>query len=207
MIGAILGAAGLLSPFFTGGAKGAAGERGNQNNFISQNNQALASLYGINQNALLQALQGEEAGKLNRGQLDLAQRNFALNAPSVRGRQGLSADMLANFKPATMQGLPSRISSRMPTIQGPQLSGQGQLLAKLIRDNAISGMQKGDTFDPIPTTDFKSGVLPKPQLQSYVKPGKLESILSAIGLITGAAGALQPKDTGTTPPYIPQGAG
>lgn len=194
----MLGILGAIGSIFGGGAKGAANERANANDFISRNNQALANLYGINQNAFMNALQGEEAGKLNRAQLDLAQRNFALNAPSVRGRQGLSADVLANFKPATMSGLPSRIASRMPTISGgPQLSGQGQLLARLIRDNAISGMQQGDTFDPIPATDFKGGILKPPSLQGYKEPGKLESILSVLGLIAGGAGGpVLPSDMG-----------
>ncbi len=190
MLGGILGALGSL---FSGGAGGASNERNNQNDFISRNNQAVSNLYGINQNAFTQALQGEEAGKLNRAQLDLSQRNFALNAPGVRGRQGLSADMLANFQPASYGGnLSSRISSRMPTIQGPQLSAQGRGLATSIRDNAISGMEAGDKFAPIPDTDFKSGIVTPPSLQAFKDPGKLESILGILGMLANGAGQVAP---------------
>lgn len=184
MLGALLGGLGAL---FGGGASGAANERNNQNDFISRNNQAQAGLYGINQNAFTNALQGEFNQNRSNADIDLAQRNFALNAPSVRAKQGLSADMLANFQPATMQGLPSRISSRMPQIQGPQLSGQGRLLAKLVRDNAIGGMQAGDKFAPTPQVDFKSGILTPPNLQQFKQPGKLESILGILGMIANGA--------------------
>ncbi len=184
----ILGALGAL---FSGGAGGAANNRINQNDAISRNNQALSGLYGINQNAFTQALQGEEAGKLNRGQLDLQQKNFALGAPGVRARQGLSADMLANFQPASYGGnLSPRIASRMPTIQGPQLGEKGKLLASLVRDNAISGMQAGDKFAPIPETDFKSGILTPPMLQQPKEAGKLESILGVLGMIANGGEAL-----------------
>jgi hypothetical protein len=194
MLGAILGGLGSL---FSGGAGGAANNRINQNDAISRNNQALSGLYGINQNAFTQALQGEEAGKLNRAQMDLQQRNFALGAPGVRARQGLSADMLANFKPASYGGnLSPRIAASMPTSQGPSLSGQGQLLAKLVRDNAISGMQAGDKFAPIPETNFKGGILTPPALQQPKEAGKLESILGILGMIANGGQVFAPMFPG-----------
>lgn len=203
MLPLLLAAAPAIGKFLSGAAGGASNERQSQNDFTSRNNQALSNLYGINQNAFLTALQGEEAGKLNRANLDLNQRQFALNAPSVRGKQGFSADLLEHFQPATMSGLPDRIASRMPTISGgPSLSGQGKLLAQLIRDNAVKGMQQGDTFTPVPETDFKSGILTPPTLQGYKQPGKLESILSTLGLIASGAGQFAPMAPAkTTPPY------
>jgi hypothetical protein len=144
-------------------AKGKADERANQNEAISRNNQAQVNLHAVNQNAFSQAM------------------DRALNAPRERGRQGFNADMLMNFTPATYQGLPDRISSRMPTITGgPQLSGQGKLLAQLIRDNAITGMQRGGD----------DRMLASPQLQGYQGPGRMESILSVLGMIGSGAGAI-----------------
>jgi hypothetical protein len=198
--------AGVLGRLFGGGASGAADERTAQNDAISRNNQAQSNLYGINQNAFTQAMQGEEAGKLNRANLDLGRQQFSLNAPSTRARQGLNADVLANWQPATMSGLPDRISSRMPTINGgAQLGPQGQLLARLIRDNAITGMQKGDRFSEVPETNFRSGILTPPTLGGYQQPGRLESILSTLGLIASGVGGLGGMDFGgggnPKPPY------
>jgi hypothetical protein len=194
VLGAILGGLGSL---FSGGAGGAANNRINQNDAISRNNSAQANLFGINQAAFTNALQGEEAGKLNRAQMDLSQKNFALNAPSVRARQGLNADMLANFQPASYGGnLSSRISSRMPSIQGPQLGEKGKLLANLVRDNAINGMQAGDKFDPIPATDFKGGILTPPALQQPKEAGKLESILGILGMLANGGQVFAPMFPG-----------
>jgi hypothetical protein len=194
MLGAILGGLGSL---FSGGAGGAANNRINQNDAISRNNAAQANLFGINQAAFSNALNSEEAGKMNRGQLDLQQKNFALGAPGVRARQGLSADMLANFQPASYGGnLSPRIAASMPTGQGPQLSGQGQLLARLVRDNAISGQQAGDKFAPIPETNFKSGILTPPALQQPKEAGKLESILGILGMLANGGQVFAPMFPG-----------
>jgi hypothetical protein len=194
MLGAILGGLGSL---FSGGAGGAANNRINQNDAISRNNAAQANLFGINQAAFSNALNSEEAGKMNRGQLDLQQKNFALQAPGVRAKQGLSADMLANFQPASYGGnLSPRIASRMPSIQGPQLGEKGKLLASLVRDNAISGMQAGDKFAPIPDTDFKSGILTPPALQQPKEAGKLESILGILGMLANGGQVFAPMFPG-----------
>jgi hypothetical protein len=162
-------------------SEGQAGERDQENDYRNSTNRAIADIYRTNQDAAMRALENE-------GQLDLQRRNFSLQAPSVRGRRGLAADLLANFRPATMQGLPSRVSSRMPTINMPsQLGPQGQLLARLLRDQAISETQKGDQFNPI---DFRGAVLPQPQLQNYRQPGRGESILGYLGMGANIAGSI-----------------
>lgn len=176
---------------FSNAAEGQAGERDQENNYANSTNRAIADMYRTSQDAAFRALENTERGNLDRASLDLQQRNFALQAPSVRGRRGLSADLLANFQPATMQGLPSRISSRMPVINQSGLSQQGQLLARLLRDQAISETQRGDQFSPIPQQNFQGAIQPTPQLQGYRGPGAGESILGYLGMGANIYGALK----------------
>lgn len=178
-----------LGSAFSNAAEGQAGERDAENSYANSTNRATADMYRTSQDAMLSALGMNERGAMDRAGLDLQRRNFALQAPSVRGRRGLAADLLANFQPATMQGLPSRVSSRMPTITPTGLSGQGQLLARLLRDQAIQETRQGDRFEPVPSTDFRTGILPQPQLQGYRGPGRGESVLGYLGLGANLAGA------------------
>jgi hypothetical protein len=178
-----------LGSAFSNAAEEQAGERDAENSYANSTNRATADMYRTSQDAMLSALGMNERGAMDRAGLDLQRRNFALQAPSVRGRRGLAADLLANFQPATMQGLPSRVSSRMPTITPTGLSGQGQLLARLLRDQAIQETQRGDRFEPVPSTDFRTGILPQPQLQGYRGPGRGESVLGYLGLGANLAGA------------------
>jgi hypothetical protein len=160
--------------------------RQGQNTAAQQQNQLLAQLFGTQQGAALSALQGEEAGKLNRAGLDLSQRQFALNAPSVRGRQAVAGSLLQNLQPATMSGGSARLQAATPRISGglnaSVLSPDARQVGQFMVQQALTGQQQGDVFESIPATDFQGGRLTPPAMTAYQQPGKMESILGLLGL-------------------------
>jgi hypothetical protein len=176
------------------------GNRQGQNQANLHQNQLAAQLFGTQQNAATQALSQEEASKLNRAGLDLNQRNFALNAPNVRGRQAVAGSLLQNLQPATMSGGSERLRAATPAIQGGMsasaLSPEARQMGQLMVQQALEKQQAGDTFEPIPTTDFQSGRLTPPEMAAYEQPGKTESILGLLSM----AGPLLEQFRKKTPP-------
>ncbi len=175
-------------------AQGAATQRTNQNELTQRQNSLLAQLFGINQNAQTNALEGQSRERLGQGNLDLEQRKFSLAAPSARASQAVRGSLIQNLQPVSFSGLPSRISSSIPTITGgltpAAISPEARQAGGLLTRQAIMDMLKGDSFAPQTPTDFQGGVLHSPQMAALQDPGKLESILGAIGLIGGIGGAV-----------------
>lgn len=193
MLGAILGGAGLLGKLFGGAAKGSADQRASENTQTSQRNALLAQLYGMNQNAQMNALQSGSAEKLAQGNQELDQRKLALTAPSVRAGQSVRGSIMQNAQPVTLSGLPDRISSRIPTISGglsPALfNADTRALGGELTRKALIDQLKGDEFAPMERTNFQSGVLPQPKLEDFQQSGLLEKILGGLGLAGSAMGA------------------
>jgi hypothetical protein len=191
-----------------GAAKHSSDERSNENQQQLQRSQLLNQIYGINQNAQSQALQSGSNERLAQGNLDLNQRNFqqdqrqfALTAPSTRGRQAVRGSLMQNLQPMTLSGLPDRISSRIPTISGgltpAAFSPEVRQMGGMLQRDAILGQLKGDpvdTFAPMQQTDFQSGVLTPPQIAELEKSGLLEKILGGTGLIGSLLGGLSGQD-------------
>lgn len=175
-IGQVAGAA--------GGGMGNARMNANQQALMQDRNKLDA--YRAQQDAILQALGMKERGALDRANLDLNQRTFALNAPNVRGRQALFGSLLQNLQPVSMSGIPSKVAAKMPTISGglsPAALGPGARdFGALLQKVAMEGQQKGDTFDPIEKTDFMAGLMEAPQLSQLKQAGFLEKLLGGIGL-------------------------
>lgn len=191
---AIAAGAGLLGKLFGGAAKGSADQRATENNQATQKNALLAQLYGTNQNATMNALQGQSAENLaQRGQA-LDERKFALSAPSTRANQSVRGSILQNAQPASISGLSDKI--HVPTISGglsPALfNADTRALGGEMTRKALIDQLKGDDFAPMEKTDFSGGVLPTPKLEDYQnKPGMLEKILAGLGLggsIVGGVG-------------------
>lgn len=217
---AILGGIGRVAG---GAAQGSANQRTQENQQALQRSQLLAQLYGVNQNATQRALESGSDERLRQGGLDLnqrqfqqGQREFALQAPSVRGRQAVKGSLMANLQPFSVSGLPDRVQSRIPQLSGglspaafsPEMRQMGQMLQR----DAILGQLKGDpvdTFAPQTPTDFSSGVLTPPQIAELEKSGLLEKILGGTGLIgslLGSLGESRPRQQ-TNYPIDPIGGG
>lgn len=215
---AIAGAVGKIAG---NSAKGSADQRAVENNSAAQRNALLAQLYSIQQNATQNALTASSSEKLAQGNQDLNRREFALNAPSARGRQAVKGSIMANAQDATLSGVPDRIASRIPTINGglrPSLfdANTRQLGSEMTRD-AIMDQLAGDNFDTMTPTDFKSGILSSPQLEEFQKSGLLEKILGGLGVGGSLLGSLEGMGRKKTDaeedlenadnPYVSMGAG
>ena len=201
------------SSIFSGLGAGRSQERQSQNAATSNSNDALARMFGTQQagasnayntqqQAILQALGLQSREGLDLGDLDLRQRQFALDAPTTRGRQALTGSLLQRLQPVTMSGLPSRISSRMPTISGglsPAAIGPlARQMGLLMQQNAVSGQRRGDQFATPQRTNFTGGVLnggnsllTPPTMQGYQQPGRAESLLGMLGMIGPAISGFQ----------------
>lgn len=182
-IGPILMGGSLLAKMF-GGSK--AKNREAQNTAAASADQLKQQAYQTRQNAMIQALLGQSREQLDQGDLDLRQRQFALQAPSIRGKQGLLGSMIQGYRPATSSGNP-RVAAHMPQISGGlSLGPQAGLIGKLLTAQAIKGLQSGDRFQPMQRTNFQGGVMTTPQPTPYKKPGLMEKLLG----LGGAAGEL-----------------
>lgn len=187
--GASLGALPLIdgiSQVAGGAAKGSADSRNAQNQQMLSQDRNKLDAYQAQQQAILQALGMQERGALDRANLDLNQRQFALQAPQVRGKQALLGSLLQNLQPVSLSGLNPKIAKNMPQISGglsaAALGPMAREFGGLLQSNALAGQQKGDTFDPIAQTDFKGGLIAPPQLSQLKQAGFLEKLLGGIGL-------------------------
>jgi len=209
---AAIPAIGAIGQVAGGAAGGMASGRQGENANINSANRNTIDLYGTQQNAktqqyqtlqnaLMQLLQAEESSKQNRAGIDLQRRNFALNAPSARGKQALLGSLIQNIQDVNISGGSPQMRARMPQISGglrPSAIGpMAQQMGALMQQNAVSGQQKGDVFDPMAPTDFKSGLvdpqtytIDAPELQALQESGLLEKILGGIGLGGSLFGAL-----------------
>jgi hypothetical protein len=162
----------------------------------SQANQQ-TSQYNTQQQAALQALLGASNEAQQNARTDLDRRTFALNAPNTRATQATRGSLLQSLQPATISGGSSRLQAHTPTISGgfnDPLGPGAREAGRLLEQGALAGLKSGDTFDPLPKTDFQGGVLkppgilaaptmlPAPNLPAYQGAGGLESLLGALGL-------------------------
>ena len=165
-----------LGRLMTGAAAGQTGERDQRNDFTGRTNQAIAGMYGTQQNALLQLLMA-----------DLAQRRFQLEAPNMRGRTALLGSLMQNMQPVQLNGLSPQLRARMPQITGgltpAALGPQARQMGGLMQQGAVEGQQRGDTFAPL-----QNSLINPPNLGQYQNAGRGESALSTAGLATSLLG-------------------
>lgn len=167
-----------LGNLFTGAAQGQTGERDQRNDFTGRTNQAIAGMYGTQQNALLNLLGA-----------DIAQRQHQLSAPNQRGRTALLGSLMQNMQPVQISGLSPRLQGRVPTFSGglnpSAISPQARQMGGLMQQGAIEGQQRGDNFAPL-----KDSLIPPPQMAGYQNAGRGESILSGVGIGASLLGQL-----------------
>lgn len=191
---AILAAAGAAGKIAGGAAKGSADQRNADNNRKLNQNQLLTQLYGTKQNASMNALLGGSNEQSAHANIDVARRRLALDAPGKRASQSVQGSILANAQPFKLSGLPDRVASRIPEMSGgltPEMfSADTRALGSELSRTALIDQLRGDNFDPLQKTDFKSGILDDPKLEAYNnKAGLLEKILGGIGMVGSMAGA------------------
>jgi hypothetical protein len=200
----MFGLLGVLGGILGGAAGGASKSRESQNNAIAQNNRNQIDLHQAQQQALMQALGLTESSAMNRANLDLNQRQFALQAPSVRGKQALLGSLMQNIQPVSFGNLSPQLRARMPQISGglnPSAIGPlARQMGSVMQRNALQGQMRGDQFAALPQINFLGGVLEAPKLQQMKQPGLLEKILGGAGLAGSLIGGLGALNGGGSQP-------
>ena len=173
-----------------GAAKGAS--EGRQQTAVNQSDQdkTLTSQYGINQQALLAALQGAEQGNMNRAGLDLSRRNFSLNAPTTRMNQAVAGSHLANAQDVTVSHpratIPTITGGRRPSNMTPEARQLGELVAR----QSLMNQMAGDTFEDVPQQDWQAGVLKAPGVQQLPQASGFEKFAGIAGLLGSGLGGV-----------------
>jgi hypothetical protein len=187
----LLGGIGKIA---SGAAQGSANQRVVENNQTGDQNRLLAQMYGINQNATQNSVNAGAAERMNQRGQALDEKKFALAAPSVRAGQSVRGSIMQNAQPVKLSGLPDRISSRIPTIEGglsPALFNDNtRALGGEMTRKALIDQLKGDEFAPMEATDFSKGIVEQPEMEEYAKQGLLEKILGGVGLAGSVIGGI-----------------
>ncbi len=150
------------------------------------------------------ALQRYLAG-LSSQNVDLQQRNFALDAPSTRAHQSVQGDIMANAQDVNISGLPSYV--KMGQISGglrPSLmSGNTRQLGGEMSRKALMDQMKGDSFAPLDAPPA-AGSLPSSALPNAMGAGGLGLQLGP--MIAGLSSRSAPPTTNMpTIPNVPLG--
>ncbi len=115
----------------------------------------------------LQAAQMLEQALQGRGNLDLNQRQYALQAPQQRASNSRLGDVMANAQDASVSGPVTGTKGRVPTISGglrPSLMSANtrQLGQNMSRDALLQNTSGADTFTPLPDINIPS-ITPTPE--------------------------------------------
>lgn len=182
----LIGAAGSV----LGGVAGARGAgRQAAANANAQQDQLRTSQYGTQQNALIQALLAAEAGKMNRAQLDLLRRTFALNAPTTRAQQSVRGDVMANAQDVRVPDHPRANVVRIEGGMRPSmLSGNTRALGAEMSRKALMDQLAGDKFEDVPEQNWGGAVLQPPGVTSLPKASGFDKFLNIAAPIAGAVG-------------------
>lgn len=180
MLPAILAGASLLGPLLSKGGKGAASERFNQNDYQLRQNQQAQGAHQFDVQALLQALQQNERGTMDRAQL-------GISAPQARAKQALLGSLMQNMQ---------SVKARPPA--GVRMGGGGIDLSALLSGARRAGGALNsqattalETKSDIPAfTDATARLTKSPTPAGYKGAGKLESVLSGGGLLASLIGGL-----------------
>jgi hypothetical protein len=224
--------AGGIGALAGGAAKGRAQGRAAEADYGLNRDQLLAALYQAAQNAqlqrynteqqaALQAAQGQESGRLNRAGLDLQRRQFALQAPDTRLSQAIRGSLTANARDARATHPRANVVHFEGGPRPSMLNADARKLGELLARQALMAQLAGDKFAPVPETQFPR--LTPPTLQTptesfranqgalSVPPkatglDKLLGVTGGIGSLIGALGPLfsEPQKTprGSEPNFI-----
>lgn len=233
MLGAILGGAGLIGKLFSGASKGAADQRGFenqqrlsqqqiQNNDILQ--RALLQSNNANQRASMsnenayQRASMQNADTYQRANIDMAQRRFTQTEPNHQARQALAGSLLSRLQPVQIAGMPAGMGVKSSIIDaiGPEAREAGSLLAQ----RGLSGLRSGPSkFSDLPAASLPGLTLPDvlnlpPATQAALQQsGLLEKIMGGVGLAgsiiggLGELGGFEKPRSGHNLPVDPYGGG
>jgi hypothetical protein len=190
----LMAAGPVIGKIFGGQAQGSANQRMAENNQTGDQNRLLAQMYGINQNANQNAVNAGASERMGQRNQALDEKKFALAAPSVRAGQSVRGSIMQNAQPVSLSGLPDRISSRIPTIEGglsPALFNDNtRALGGEMTRKALIDQLKGDEFAPMEATDFSKGIVPMPEMAEMERAGLLEKILGGAGMAGDIIGGI-----------------
>src|SRR3990167_7248661 len=172
-----------------------------------QGDRNATDLYGIEQNAALRAAELTDRGALDRADLDLKRKGFALEAPKSRANLAVLGDLLANMQDVTVPDHPRANVVRFEGgLRPSNLSPETRAMGTDLRRTAIMNQLAGDQFADVPTTDF-TGTLRKPPVPTDVpKATGMDRFLDTSSMIAAAIAAIQQGQqdktqlVGTKPP-------
>ncbi len=148
------------------------------------------------------ALQRYLAG-LSGANVDLQQRNFALNAPSTRASQSVRGDIMANAQDVEFSGLPSYVTMGKTSggLRPSLMSGNTRQLGSELSRKALMDQLKGDSFapiEPLPT----AGSLPSSGLVTGLGVAGLG--LDVVGSLANLHSGRSSPQPSTEMPTLPQ---
>lgn len=160
-------------------AKGAADERAKKNQYTLQRDELAQRGNTADMTALLNALNQNEQAKQSRAQL-------GVNAPNARAKQALLGSLMANAQTTKYQPPP-----------GVRMGSGGIDLSSLLsgartagRDLSAQATKAIQTGSDVPAyTDATSQLTKNPTPTQYQGAGKVETILSLLGLLGSGVGA------------------
>lgn len=219
-----------LATIFGSAGQNAAGQRFGENNQALDLNRAKASVYGTQQNSILNALLAKDRGAMDRYQTrqgatttalgqqsneGLQRAQLGLQAPSVRAKQSVLGSLMKNMQDVNIQS-PARQQGHVPTITGglrpsnldPQTRGHGDELIKAALQAQLTGSDipaatdfKGGVLDAPGETDFQSGLIAPPDMGAGLQgEGGMEKALGGGSVIASILAALMQQNTGRTAP-------
>lgn len=160
-------------------AKGAADERAKKNQYTLQRDELAQRGNTADMTALLNALNQNEQAKLNRAQL-------GVNAPNARAKQAILGSLMQNAQSTKYQAPPGVRVGGGGIDLGKLLSGARQAGGAL-SSQATTALQTGS--DVPAYTDAASQLTKNPTPTPYQNAGKVETILSLLGLLGSGVGA------------------
>lgn len=147
------------------------------------------SQYGTQQNAVIQALLAAEAGRMNRAQLDLLRRTFALNAPTTRAQQAVRGDVMSRAQDVRVPDHPRANVVRIEGGMRPSmLSGNTRALGAEMSRKALVDQLAGDKFQDVPEQNWGGAVLQPPGVTPLPKASGFDKFLNIAAPIAGAVG-------------------
>ena len=181
-----LGAAGQV---MGGAAQGSAQNKLSEGDLILKQGQLKNQQYTTQQNALLQALGLTDSSQQWRANTDLAQRQFAMDAPQTRAKTSMMGDYMSSFQPMQITA-PKGVN--MPKISGgATMSDSTRQMGKLLTELAYKQQPyDGDTFDNGAMPDFQGGVLAQPGVPELPKASWMDKLLGGGGLMGSILQAL-----------------
>jgi hypothetical protein len=163
--------------------------------------------YQTRQGATTNAMQGQQTATTNalmsQSNEGLQRAQLGLQAPSIRASQSVRGSLMKNLQPTRIQSAPGQRGHETTLSGGMNASAldpttrahgedlmQKALMAQLSGSDVPaatdfkSGIQdwKSSVLDAPESTDYSKGILAPPELQGYKDAGKLESILSGLGI-------------------------